>query len=163
VPKKKATKAAPPRRAEPPAPPPAPPPRPAPARPAPARARAAAPARSRASKLPAASTAPVGRLGTKYVCFKCGKKFYDLNRPEPICPDAKCGANQRERPKRDPKPKVVAEAPPPPRPLVVPPERDDEEEETIVMDDEELDLGGADIEDEGFVDDEPEEEDLGEA
>jgi uncharacterized protein (TIGR02300 family) len=33
-------------------------------------------------------------LGTKYTCFKCGAKFYDLKRPEPICP--KCGADQRE-------------------------------------------------------------------
>ena len=33
----------------------------------------------------------------KYVCFECGAKFYDLNRPEPLCP--KCGADQRVRPK----------------------------------------------------------------
>ncbi len=33
-------------------------------------------------------------LGTKYTCFKCGAKFYDLKKPEPICP--KCGADQRE-------------------------------------------------------------------
>ncbi|MGI5862981.1 MAG: TIGR02300 family protein [Myxococcales bacterium] len=33
-------------------------------------------------------------LGTKYTCFKCGTRFYDLKRPEPICP--KCGADQRE-------------------------------------------------------------------
>lgn len=35
-------------------------------------------------------------LGTKYTCFKCGVKFYDLKKPEPICP--KCGADQRESP-----------------------------------------------------------------
>jgi len=35
-------------------------------------------------------------LGTKYTCFKCGAKFYDLKKPEPICP--KCGADQRESP-----------------------------------------------------------------
>jgi uncharacterized protein (TIGR02300 family) len=33
-------------------------------------------------------------LGNKYECFSCGAKFYDLGKPEPICP--KCGANQRE-------------------------------------------------------------------
>src|SRR5258708_28832077 len=33
-------------------------------------------------------------LGTKYVCFKCGTKFYDLKKPVPACP--KCGADQRE-------------------------------------------------------------------
>ena len=33
-------------------------------------------------------------LGTKYTCYKCGAKFYDLKKPEPLCP--KCGADQRE-------------------------------------------------------------------
>jgi hypothetical protein len=35
-------------------------------------------------------------LGKRYVCFKCGCKFYDLKKAEPICP--KCGANQNEAP-----------------------------------------------------------------
>jgi uncharacterized protein (TIGR02300 family) len=35
-------------------------------------------------------------LGTKYVCFKCSTKFYDLKKPVPACP--KCGADQREAP-----------------------------------------------------------------
>jgi uncharacterized protein (TIGR02300 family) len=35
-------------------------------------------------------------MGTKYLCFKCNTKFYDLKRPEPLCP--KCGADQRESP-----------------------------------------------------------------
>jgi len=35
-------------------------------------------------------------LGTKYTCFKCSAKFYDMKKPEPICP--KCGADQRESP-----------------------------------------------------------------
>jgi uncharacterized protein (TIGR02300 family) len=34
--------------------------------------------------------------GTKFQCFQCGTKFYDLHRPEPICP--KCGANQKDAP-----------------------------------------------------------------
>jgi len=33
-------------------------------------------------------------LGTKHECFHCGAKFYDLGKPEPICP--KCGANQKD-------------------------------------------------------------------
>lgn len=33
-------------------------------------------------------------MGTKYTCFKCDTRFYDLKRPEPLCP--KCGADQRE-------------------------------------------------------------------
>jgi hypothetical protein len=37
---------------------------------------------------------PAKDFGTKYVCFKCGTKFYDLKKPDPICP--RCGADQRE-------------------------------------------------------------------
>jgi len=35
-------------------------------------------------------------LGTKYTCFKCSTKFYDLKKPAPTCP--KCGTDQREAP-----------------------------------------------------------------
>lgn len=35
-------------------------------------------------------------LGTKYNCFKCSTKFYDLKKPVPACP--KCGADQRDMP-----------------------------------------------------------------
>ena len=35
-------------------------------------------------------------LGSKYVCYKCSTKFYDLKKPVPACP--KCGADQREAP-----------------------------------------------------------------
>ncbi len=38
-------------------------------------------------------------LGTRYTCFTCGTKFYDLNRPEALCPE--CGADQAEAPIRD--------------------------------------------------------------
>jgi hypothetical protein len=33
-------------------------------------------------------------LGQKYTCYSCHTKFYDLGKPEPLCP--KCGADQRE-------------------------------------------------------------------
>ncbi len=39
------------------------------------------------------------KLGARYTCHKCATKFYDLNRPEPTCPE--CGADQREAPTRD--------------------------------------------------------------
>jgi predicted nucleic acid-binding Zn-ribbon protein len=39
---------------------------------------------------------PAKDLGTKHVCYKCGTRFYDLKKPEPICP--KCGADQRQSP-----------------------------------------------------------------
>lgn len=36
----------------------------------------------------------MANLGKKYSCYSCHTKFYDLGKPEPICP--KCGADQRE-------------------------------------------------------------------
>ncbi len=33
-------------------------------------------------------------LGTKHLCFKCGTKFYDLKKPQAVCP--KCGADQKD-------------------------------------------------------------------
>jgi uncharacterized protein (TIGR02300 family) len=35
-------------------------------------------------------------LGTKFTCYNCEAKFYDMKKPAPICP--KCGADQREMP-----------------------------------------------------------------
>lgn len=32
-------------------------------------------------------------LGKKFTCFKCKTKFYDLGKPEPMCP--KCHTDQR--------------------------------------------------------------------
>jgi uncharacterized protein (TIGR02300 family) len=37
---------------------------------------------------------PELKLGTKFECFNCGTKFYDLGKAEPLCP--KCGANQKD-------------------------------------------------------------------
>jgi len=34
----------------------------------------------------------VADLGTRYKCYKCGTKFYDLGKPQPICPA--CGEDQ---------------------------------------------------------------------
>lgn len=39
-------------------------------------------------------------LGNKFLCFKCNTKFYDLKKPDPICP--KCGSDQRESPANRP-------------------------------------------------------------
>lgn len=46
------------------------------------------------------------KLGTRYTCFDCGLKFYDLNRPDPLCP--KCGADQRNNPNPDPREAILA-------------------------------------------------------
>jgi len=45
-------------------------------------------------------------LGKKYECFHCHTKFYNLGKPDAICP--KCGANQKNAKSDEP--------PPPPRP-----------------------------------------------
>ena len=37
---------------------------------------------------------PELKLGTKFDCYNCGTKFYDLGKPEPVCPN--CGANQKD-------------------------------------------------------------------
>lgn len=39
-------------------------------------------------------------LGNKHTCFKCSAKFYDLKKPDPVCP--KCGSNQKESPANRP-------------------------------------------------------------
>ena len=43
---------------------------------------------------------PAKDLGNKFVCFKCSAKFYDLKKPDPVCP--KCGSDQRESPANKP-------------------------------------------------------------
>ncbi len=45
---------------------------------------------------------PAKDLGSKFVCFKCQTKFYDMKKPDPLCP--KCGADQRESPALKPQP-----------------------------------------------------------
>ncbi|MFQ5513456.1 MAG: FYDLN acid domain-containing protein [Myxococcota bacterium] len=53
------------------------------------------------------------KLGQRWICYSCQARFYDLKRPEPICP--RCGANQREAPGPD-KPRRGARAAEPERP-----------------------------------------------
>ena len=48
-------------------------------------------------------------LGKKFECYSCGTKFYNLGKPEAICP--KCGANQKDAKSDD----APAPAPRPPR------------------------------------------------
>ncbi len=92
-------------------------------------------------------------LGTKYICYKCGTKFYDLKKPDPVCP--KCGTDQREAAATKPTetrrgrfaavPKVIepVEAPEPAAPAAEGDEEleefddDDEEETAAAADDEE--------------------------
>src|SRR5437868_5884965 len=39
-------------------------------------------------------------LGGKFICFKCSTKFYDMKKPDPVCP--KCGTDQRDSPANKP-------------------------------------------------------------
>jgi uncharacterized protein (TIGR02300 family) len=85
---------------------------------------------------------PAKDLGTKHLCFKCGTKFYDLKKAEPICP--KCGADQRQSPalkapaseKRSRPAARPAAAPPPP---LEEPEAVAELDEDVEEDDEDED------------------------
>jgi len=104
---------------------------------------------------------PRSRLGNKWECFSCGAKFYDLNKPEPLCP--KCGANQLDRPKaaREVKPRAVPRTSRAMAPLL------DEDEDAMVVKKEEFDLGVAGVDDavtkfidEDDLDDEPIDDEL---
>ena len=101
------------------------------------------------------------KLGSKWECFSCGAKFYDLNKPEPLCP--KCGANQHERPKVEPRPRVPEKPVPPRRPArVMSPLLEEDEEEArddddIGADDDGL---GLDLDEVEGLEDEPEEEEM---
>ena len=101
---------------------------------------------------------PELKLGTKFECYNCGTKFYDLGKSEPTCP--KCGANQKDASSSEPS---VSQASRRRRKadVVKPLEVEDEEPIADIADDEmvgpdlvEEDLAGA------VVDEEEEEEDL---
>jgi uncharacterized protein (TIGR02300 family) len=77
-------------------------------------------------------------LGNKHVCFKCGTKFYDFRKPEPICP--KCGADQRQAP--------VVKAPAAERRQKAPPKPIPDEVEAVVDEEAEaVELDGDEDED----------------
>jgi len=42
---------------------------------------------------------PELKMGVKRECFNCGTKFYDLGKPEAICP--KCGSDQKNASKAE--------------------------------------------------------------
>ncbi len=106
-----------------------------------------------------------GKLGEKWECFSCGAKFYDLNKPEPICP--KCEANQHERPRQDPRAKSSSDEPrgrrSPARTMALLDDEEEEEAPRAAVEQEGLELGleGVDEADGGLTasDDAAEEED----
>jgi uncharacterized protein (TIGR02300 family) len=91
---------------------------------------------------------PAKDLGTKHLCFKCGTKFYDLRKTEPICP--KCGADQRQSPALK-SPASEKRARPAARPAAPPPPAEDAAEVDAELEDD----AEADDDDEAEEDDEP--------
>ena len=98
---------------------------------------------------------PRSRLGGKHVCYECGGKFYDLNRPEPLCP--KCGADQRKRPAREVKPKAPPARGRRSRGRAMAPLLTDDDDEAVVEEgpEPELALGVVDSPDAPVEDEEP--------
>jgi uncharacterized protein (TIGR02300 family) len=97
---------------------------------------------------------PELKLGTKYDCYNCGTKFYDLGKSDPVCP--KCGADQRDSTQSDSP--AVSQASRRRRKAEVPKPIDIEEDEPIDIADDEMvepELEGEDI-----GTDEEEEEDI---
>jgi len=90
---------------------------------------------------------PAKDLGAKYVCFKCGTKFYDMKRPDPVCP--KCGTNQRDSPVN--KPGVEGRRA---RVAAVPKVIEPEPEEGEILEEEEIEAFDDDEEPEAVEDDE---------
>lgn len=89
-------------------------------------------------------------LGTKYECAECGAKFYDLGKPEPLCP--RCGTDARlhQETKRPAASEARARYVAPAAPAAAEDEVDDEIADDIVDDDEEIlevEPGDADDED----------------
>lgn len=90
-------------------------------------------------------------LGKKFECFSCRAKFYDLGKPDAVCP--KCGANQKDArnmedlPVSAPRVRRVA-------PIVVAPDEGGEFEEAGAEEEETIDHPEFAAEDE-FADEEP--------
>ena len=103
---------------------------------------------------------PEIKLGNKFDCFSCGTKFYDLGKPEPICP--KCGANQKDASQNEST--ASSQSSRRKRKAEVAKAVDLEEEEPIAdIGDEEMVGPVGDLEDEDLEDDEEEDDDFDEA
>lgn len=97
---------------------------------------------------------PELKLGTKYECYNCGTKFYDLGKSAPLCP--KCGADQRDSTHADSP--AVSQASRRKRKTDVAKPIDIDEDEPIDIADDEM-VGPSDLEDDDLGADD-EEEDL---
>lgn len=98
---------------------------------------------------------PELKLGTKYECYNCGTKFYDLGKSDPLCP--KCGADQRDSTQADSP--AVSQSSRRRRKADVAKPIDIEEDEPIDIADDEM-VEPADMDDEDLGGDAEEEDDL---
>lgn len=95
-------------------------------------------------------------LGKKHACYSCQAKFYDLGKPQAVCP--KCGANQKDAQNAHPAPSsrsrravpVIVEVPVIEDDLEEEPEAAVEEDDTLVAEE-------AVVEEEEAADDDEEE------
>ncbi len=77
-------------------------------------------------------------LGKRYKCYKCGTKFYDLGKPQPVCPICDEDQNNEEtkkllkRKRRRALSKVKADIQPIPEEENGDVESDDDEEEYVL-------------------------------
>lgn len=92
-------------------------------------------------------------LGKKHTCYSCQAKFYDLGKPQAVCP--KCGANQKDAEDAHPAPSSRSRRAPAAVPVVeVPPIEDDFEEQPEAAEDEDETL----VTDEAVVEEEAEDD-----
>lgn len=97
---------------------------------------------------------PARDFGNKFVCFKCSTKFYDMKKPDPLCP--KCGSDQRQSPANKPASEgrrgrlaaVPKAAPAPVQEEEMAAKGDDDEESLEEFEDEDLEEAAGDDEDE---------------
>jgi uncharacterized protein (TIGR02300 family) len=99
---------------------------------------------------------PELKLGSKFECYSCGTKFYDLGKSEPLCP--KCGANQKDVSSSD-TPSAGQSSRRRRKAEIAPKAIDVEEDEPIADLDEEI-VPDAELEGAALDDDEEEEEDF---
>lgn len=87
-------------------------------------------------------------LGTKYVCFSCQTKFYDLGREVAVCP--KCGADQKDAeasPAPTSKSRRAVESVDEETEVEETPDRSDDDDDDVDLDDDSGDDGGDDDDD----------------
>ena len=98
-------------------------------------------------------------LGAKHECHHCGAKFYDLGKPEPLCP--RCGTNAETAAAASPRPVIEAPAKRKRREEIVRRQHDDLDEDAAAPDDDD-EVEDLEIEDEDLphaVESEPDDED----